>query len=124
MKTHFKVIRLTRLEIKFKSTAPKADALSTRLSELLRSFFKNRVISLFPMLQKRGLAQSGPGKGQLSESPLLKTTSSGAAWKAHDFAEISPRKTKFYLNRAKPVGRKRTKCGHGSRLNVTSVVRK
>ena len=35
MNTNFKVIGLTRLEIKSKSTAPEADALTTRPSELL-----------------------------------------------------------------------------------------
>ena len=34
MNTNFKVIGLTRLGIKPKSTAPEADALTTRLSEL------------------------------------------------------------------------------------------
>ena len=35
MNTNFKVIGLTRLEIKPESTAPEADALTTRPSELL-----------------------------------------------------------------------------------------
>ena len=49
------------------------------------------------------------------------TTSLGTARKAHDFAKISPHKAKFYLTRAKPMGRKPTKCGHGNRLTVTSA---
>ena len=36
MDTNFKVIGLTRLGIKPKSTAPEADALTTRPSELLK----------------------------------------------------------------------------------------
>ena len=36
MNTNFKVIGLTRLEIKPKSTAPKVDALTTQPSELLK----------------------------------------------------------------------------------------
>ena len=41
--TYFKVIGLTQLGIKSKSTAPEADALTTRPSELLNKNQKNEV---------------------------------------------------------------------------------
>ena len=47
--TNFKVIGLTRLGIKPKSTAPEADALTTRPSELLRRSCS--LISLYNLLE-------------------------------------------------------------------------
>ena len=41
MNTNFKIIDLTRLEIKPKSTAPEADALTTRPSEQLSGIARN-----------------------------------------------------------------------------------
>ena len=61
-------------------------------------------LACFHDQQKRGLSQRWPCLEQLFESAFWQTTSSGAPWKAHDFAKISPRKTKFYLTRAKPMG--------------------